>query len=164
MGKKSDDKKGSPKNDTKKVPSFLICSHLNMHRKPEATTDLILMAEYLLNNYHINQYGVDLGLEAFAPDFNYNYKDRDSSITRQNSQNLTSNSSSSADQSTTAPNGTGFGTPSFSSSSSYATTPNITPSFNTSTMDPPPTSNSGMGTPSFNTPENSCRCKGRRRS
>ena len=63
-------------------PGLIICSHINLNRKPEANSDVCLMAQYLMNNYHINENGVSLGLEAFAPDFNYNYRDRDSSIER----------------------------------------------------------------------------------
>ena len=61
---------------------IIICSQINLHKKAEANSDVVLMAEYLLNHYHINDNGVALGLDAFAPDFNYNYKDRDSSLER----------------------------------------------------------------------------------
>ena len=64
------------------MPQMLICNHINLHRKAECNTDVILYADHLLKCYHINQYGVALGLEAFAPDFNYNYKNRDSSVER----------------------------------------------------------------------------------
>ena len=72
-----------PKNKSDSKPaSFIVCSHVNLNRKETANIDTCLMAEYLLNKYHINEHGVDLGLEIFAPDFNYNYRDRDSSIER----------------------------------------------------------------------------------
>ena len=54
------------------LPQMIVVNHINTHRKPECNSDLVLYADHLLKCYHINQYGVALGLEVFAPDFNYN--------------------------------------------------------------------------------------------
>ena len=55
------------------LPQMIVVNHINTHRKPECNSDLVLYADHLLKCYHINQHGVALGLEAFAPDFNYNH-------------------------------------------------------------------------------------------
>ena len=71
----SDPNVGTSNGANRKPAGLVICSHINLNRKEEANSDVCLMAQYLLNNYHINEEGISLGLEAFAPDFNYNYKD-----------------------------------------------------------------------------------------
>ena len=58
--------------DNMSSPPMILINHINTHRKPECSSDVVLFADHILKCYHINQYGVALGLEAFKPDFNYN--------------------------------------------------------------------------------------------
>jgi len=73
---------GTSSNTCRKPAIFILYSHANLARKENANSELVLLADFLLNNCNINEFGVDFGLEVLATDFKYNHKYGDSSITR----------------------------------------------------------------------------------